>query len=148
MPCFTLFNLSFRRTKLVVILKRFLIVILSIALLSGCEQIFAVKNYVKSFFHEEVVFFYTSTDYPKKLTETKIKNLRQRTLIFGLYMPNIGSGGGGVVIITPTKAQWKAKKLWLSGGCHLNKRPYTTTFVANPTKALLERLEGVAELIM
>jgi hypothetical protein len=78
----------------VVNIKHSLIILLSIALLSGCEQIFAVKNYVKSFFHEEVVFFYTSTDYPDKLTDDKSKDLRQRTLVFGPYMPNIGSGGG------------------------------------------------------
>ena len=94
MPCFTLFNLNSGRTKLVVNIKHSLIVLLSIALLSGCEQIFAVKNYVKSFFHEEVVFFYTSTDYPDKLTDDKSKDLRQRTLVFGPYMPNISSGGG------------------------------------------------------
>jgi hypothetical protein len=74
--------------------KGYLVALSSIILLSGCEQIFAVKNYVKSFFHEEVVFFYTSTDYPDKLTDRKSNNLRQRTLIFGPYMPNIGSGGG------------------------------------------------------
>ena len=95
MPCFALFNLNTGKTILVFNFKRFLAALLSVILLSGCEGIFATKNYVKSFFHEEVVFFYTSTDYPKKLTDNKSKNLRQRTLIFGPYMPNIGSGGGG-----------------------------------------------------
>ena len=75
-------------------IKHSLIVLLSIALLSGCEQIFAVKNYVKSFFHEEVVFFYASNSYPDQLKDPKSKGLRQRTLVFGPYMPNIGGGGG------------------------------------------------------
>lgn len=75
-------------------LKRSLIIFLSVTALSGCEQLFSIKNYVKSFFHEEVVFFYTSTDYPDKLTDRKNNKLTQRTLIFGPYMPNIGSGGG------------------------------------------------------
>jgi hypothetical protein len=78
----------------VVILKRFLIFLLSVVLLSGCEKIFAVKNYVKSFFHEEVVFFYASNSYPDQLKDPKSKGLRQRTLVFGPYMPNIGGGGG------------------------------------------------------
>ena len=75
-------------------IKHSLIVLLSVALLSGCEQIFAVKNYVKSFFHEEVVFFYASNSYPDQLKDPKSKGLRQRTLVFGPYMPNIGGGGG------------------------------------------------------
>lgn len=77
-----------------VILNRFLIVLLSALFLSGCEQIFAVRNYVKSFFHEEVVFFYASNNYPDQLKDHESKNLRQRTLVFGPYMPNIGGGGG------------------------------------------------------
>ena len=71
-----------------------LIVLLSLTLLSGCEQIFTIKNYVKSFFHEEVVFFYASNSYPDQLKDPKSKGLRQRTLVFGPYMPNIGGGGG------------------------------------------------------
>ena len=76
-------------------IKHSLIVLLSIALLSGCEQIFAVKNYVKSFFHEEVVFFYISSDYPDELYDSKDLPPRQTTLVFGPYMPNVGDGGGG-----------------------------------------------------
>jgi hypothetical protein len=78
----------------VINIKHFLIVLLSVILLSSCEKIFAVKNYVESFFHEEVVFFYASNSYPNQLKDRKSKNLRQRTLIFGPYMPNIGGGGG------------------------------------------------------
>lgn len=90
---------------------RILILISSIYFLSGCEGIFATKNYVKSFFHEEVVFFYTSTDYPKKLTDNKSKNLRQRTLIFGPYMPNIGSGGGFGGNYHPYKGPMEGKEI-------------------------------------
>ena len=73
---------------------RFIIFFGTILLLSGCEAIFATKNYVKSIFHEEVVFFYTSTSYPNQLQDSANKSLRQRTLVFGPYMPNIGGGGG------------------------------------------------------
>jgi hypothetical protein len=75
--------------------KGYLVALSSIILLSGCEQIFAVKNYVKSFFHEEVVFFYISSDYPDELYESKDLPPRQTTLVFGPYMPNVGDGGGG-----------------------------------------------------
>jgi hypothetical protein len=63
-------------------------------LLSGCEGIFTTKNYVKSFFHEEVVFFYASSDYPNEVYDSKELPPRQTTLIFGPYMPNLGDGGG------------------------------------------------------
>ena len=69
---------------------KLLLIFITIQALFGCSAV----RYISSIFHEEVVFFYTSTDYPKKLTDNKSKNLRQRTLIFGPYMPNIGSGGG------------------------------------------------------
>lgn len=74
---------------------RILILISSIYFLSGCEGIFATKNYVKSFFHEEVVFFYVSSDYPDEIYNSKDLPPRQTTLIFGPYMPNLGDGGGG-----------------------------------------------------
>ena len=74
---------------------KYLIVFFSIIpFLSGCEAIFSTKNYVRSFFHEEVVFFYSSTSYPEQLKDWPSKDLRQRTLVFGPYMPNIGGGGG------------------------------------------------------
>jgi len=79
----------------VINLKRFLVVILTVILLSGCEKIFVIKEYVKSFFHEEVVFFYISSDYPDELYDSKDLAPRQTTLIFGPYMPNVGDGGGG-----------------------------------------------------
>ena len=97
--------------KLVPNVIRILICISSVYFLAGCEGIFATKNYVKSFFHEEVVFFYTSTDYPKKLTDNKSKSLRQRTLIFGPYMPNIGSGGGFGGNYHPYKGSMKGEEI-------------------------------------
>jgi hypothetical protein len=74
--------------------KSHLVALSSIILLSGCEAVFTTKNYTKSLSHEEVVFFYTSTNYPKQLQDNTNKKLRQRTLVFGPYMPNIGGGGG------------------------------------------------------
>jgi hypothetical protein len=70
--------------------KSYLVALSSIILLSGCEAVFPTKNYVESIFHEEVVFFYTSTNYPKQLQDNTNKKLRQRTLVFGPYMLNIG----------------------------------------------------------
>lgn len=80
--------------KPVINYTRFILCFVIITLLSGCEAFSETKNYAKSFSHEEVVFFYTSTNYPKQLQDSASKNLRQRTLVFGPYMPNIGGGGG------------------------------------------------------
>lgn len=66
-----------------------------IIFLSGCDQIFKSNNLIKSLFHEEVVFFYTSSDYPDEVYDSKDLPPRQTTLIFGPYMPNVGDGGGG-----------------------------------------------------
>lgn len=99
-------------------LKRSLVALLSVILLSGCEQIFSVKNYVKSFFHEEVVFFYSSTSYPGELTDYASRDFHQFTLVFGPYMPNIegiGAFGGnyhpyeGPIEGKEIAALWKVK---------------------------------------
>ena len=72
-----------------------LIIIIFSTLLTGCESISDFKNYINSFFHEEVVFFYTSSNYPdEKKYKTEFLSERKTTLAFGPYMPNIGSGGG------------------------------------------------------
>ncbi len=70
-----------------------LFIALSCTIFSGCSAIYHTDRYITSFFHEEVVFIYTSTNYPNQLTDWTNKNLRQRTLVFGPYMPNISGGG-------------------------------------------------------
>ena len=62
-------------------------------ILSGCEAISNTNSYVESIFHEEVVFFYTSTSYPGELTDYPSRDFHQSTLVFGPYMPNIGGIG-------------------------------------------------------
>jgi hypothetical protein len=56
-------------------------------LLSGCEQIFSVKNYVKSFFHEEVVFFYASSDYPNEGYDSRMSWIEDVAKQFHKLMP-------------------------------------------------------------
>jgi hypothetical protein len=73
--------------------KSHLVALSSIILLSGCEAVFTTKNYVESIFHEEVVFFYSSTSYPGELTDYPSRDFHQSTLVFGPYMPNIGGIG-------------------------------------------------------
>jgi hypothetical protein len=80
--------------KLLVQTFHVLLLGLTILALSGCSAIYHTNRYITSFFHEEVVFIYTSTSYPDQLTDRDNKKLRQRTLVFGPYMPNIGGGGG------------------------------------------------------
>ncbi len=79
--------------KLVLNLISYLIVISSAIFLSGCEALSATNNYVESLFHEEVVFFYSSTSYPGELTDYPSRDFHQSTLVFGPYMPNIGGIG-------------------------------------------------------
>jgi hypothetical protein len=63
--------------------------------LSGCSDLFKAARYITSFFHEDVVFFYTSTNYPDQILDKNIKDHSQRTLIFGPYKPTLTGGGGG-----------------------------------------------------
>jgi len=72
---------------------RFILCFVMITLLSGCEALSATNNYVESLFHEEVVFFYSSTSYPGELTDYLSRDFHQSTLVFGPYMPNIGGIG-------------------------------------------------------
>jgi len=72
-----------------------LIISLALITLSGCSAIYHTNSYITSFFHEEVVFIYTSSDYPSEVYDSKDHPPRQATLIFGPYQPNIGDGGGG-----------------------------------------------------
>jgi len=66
-----------------------------ILVLSGCSEIYHTSRYITSFFHEEVVFILTSSNYPDEIrAETEFLSSRKSTLVFGPYMPNIGSGGG------------------------------------------------------
>jgi hypothetical protein len=59
--------------------------------LFGCSA----SRYISSLSHEEAVSIYVSTNYPDQLTDEPNRKLRQRTLFFGPYMPNISGGGGG-----------------------------------------------------
>jgi hypothetical protein len=72
-----------------------LLISLALIALSGCSAIYHTDRYITSFFHEEVVFIYTSSDYPNEIYDSKNQPPRQTTLIFGPYQPNIGDGGGG-----------------------------------------------------
>lgn len=80
--------------------------------LAACSAIYHTDRYITSFFHEEVVFFYTSTSYPDLLTDRSSKKLRQRTLIFGPYMPNIeGRGGAFGGVDHPYKGPMKGEEI-------------------------------------
>jgi len=71
-----------------------LFIALACTIISGCGAVYKTDRHITSIFHEEVVLFFTSTSYPDLLTDWPNKNLRQRTLIFGPYMPNIEDLGG------------------------------------------------------
>jgi hypothetical protein len=72
-----------------------LIIVLASLLLASYGAISSFRNYIKSFFHEEVLFIYTSSNYPdEKKYKTEFQSERRTTLVFGPYMPNVGSGGG------------------------------------------------------
>jgi hypothetical protein len=79
--------------KLLVQTFHVLLLGLTILALSGCSAIYHTSRYITSFFHEEVVFIYTSSDYPDEIHNSK-KHPRQTTLVFGPYMPTLGDGGG------------------------------------------------------
>jgi hypothetical protein len=70
------------------IIKLLLISITALALF-GCSA----SRYISSIFHEEAVSIYASNSYPDQLKDNKNKKLRQRTLVFGPYMPNLTGGG-------------------------------------------------------
>lgn len=61
----------------------------------GLINFFTISRYITSYFHEEVVFIYTSTNYPDQILDRNIENFSQRTLVFGPYMPRLTGGGGG-----------------------------------------------------
>jgi hypothetical protein len=71
-------------------MKLLLILITTQALL-GCSA----TRYISSIFHEEVVFFYASSDYPDEAKKQANTPARRATLVFGPYMPNLGRAGGG-----------------------------------------------------
>ena len=71
-----------------------LFISLAVFTVSGCSAIYHTDRYITSFFHEEMVFIYTSTNYPDQLTDRSSQVLRQRTLVFGPYMPRLSGGGG------------------------------------------------------
>jgi hypothetical protein len=78
-------------------LKNGMILILAVSffLLLSYGTISDFRRYIKSFFHEEVVFIYTSSNYPnEKEYKTEFQSERRTTLVFGPYMPNVESGGG------------------------------------------------------
>jgi hypothetical protein len=70
---------------------KLLLIFITTQILFGCNAV----RYISSIFHEEVVFFYASSNYPNEIYGSKRLPPRQTTLIFGPYMPNVGDGGGG-----------------------------------------------------
>ena len=70
---------------------KLLLIIITTQILFGCSA----TRYISSIFHEEAVSIYVSTNYPDQLTDEPSRKLRQRTLNFGPYRPNISGGGGG-----------------------------------------------------
>ena len=61
----------------------------------GLINFFTISRFITSLFHEEVVFIYTSTNYPDQILDRNIENFSQRTLVFGPYVPRLTGGGGG-----------------------------------------------------
>jgi hypothetical protein len=72
---------------------RYLLITLACTTFSGCSAIYHADRYITSFFHEEVVFIYSSTSYPGELTDYPSREFHQSTLVFGPYMPNLGGIG-------------------------------------------------------
>jgi hypothetical protein len=68
---------------------KLLLIFITTQALFGCSAV----RYISSIFHEEVVFFYSSTSYPGELTDFSSRDFHQSTLVFGPYMPNIGGIG-------------------------------------------------------
>ena len=71
-----------------------LFISLAVFTVSGCSAIYHTDRYITSFFHEEMVFIYRSSNYPNEVYDLPDIPERQATLVFGPYMPNIGRGGG------------------------------------------------------
>jgi hypothetical protein len=72
-------------------ITKLLFIFITTLALFGCSA----SRYITSIFHEEAVTIYVSTNYPDQLTDESSRKLRQRTLNFGPYSPNISGGGGG-----------------------------------------------------
>ncbi len=72
-------------------ITKLLLISITVLALFGCSA----SRYITSIFHEEAVSIYVSTNYPDQLTDEPSRKLRQRTLNFGPYRPNISRGGGG-----------------------------------------------------
>ena len=70
-------------------LLKLLFIFITTQILLGCSA----SRYITSIFHEEAVSIYASNSYPDQLKDNKNKKLRQRTLVFGPYMPNLTGGG-------------------------------------------------------
>ena len=70
-------------------ITKLLLISITVLALFGCSA----SRYITSIFHEEAVSIYASTSYPDQLKDNKNKKLRQRTLVFGPYMPNLTGGG-------------------------------------------------------
>ena len=66
-------------------------IVITTQILFGCSA----TRYISSIFHEEVVFFYASSDYPNEAKKQPNTPARRATLVFGPYMPNLGRAGGG-----------------------------------------------------
>ena len=70
---------------------KLLLIVITTQILLGCSA----TRYISSIFHEEVVFFYASSDYPDEAKKQPNTPARRATLVFGPYMPNLGRAGGG-----------------------------------------------------
>jgi len=70
---------------------KLLLIFITTQTLFGCSA----TRYISSIFHEEVVFFYVSSDYPDETKKQPNTPARRATLVFGPYMPNLGRAGGG-----------------------------------------------------
>jgi hypothetical protein len=70
---------------------RLILIFITVSAMFGCSA----GRYINSIFHEEAVSIYVSTNYPDQLTDKVSRKLRQRTLNFGPYRPNLSGGGGG-----------------------------------------------------
>ena len=70
---------------------KLLLIIITTQMLCGCSA----TRFISSIFHEEIVFFYASSDYPDEAKKQPNIPARRATLVFGPYMPNLGRAGGG-----------------------------------------------------
>jgi hypothetical protein len=70
---------------------KLLLIFITTQILFGCSA----TRFISSIFHEEVVFFFASSDYPDEAKKQPNTPARRATLVFGPYMPNLGRAGGG-----------------------------------------------------